>query len=351
MAKVQSLTAARMMLIESNAIVAGTVNTSGNLILTTMGGTSFNAGYVKGADANVTQSTESVIGITRYASNSEAVAGTSSSAATTPASVQAAITDRLTIYSTKSETQGVVDQMGRQFIFRFLFDRVNNLDQNLSFYRSYFESFDAKTLEIHLFGGGGGGGGAYPTATGQNSIGGGGGGGGYVCYLETVANLPTTITYRVGSGGGSSASSNGANGGNTSFNGVIAHGGGGGKFRAATGVFSAAAGGIGGTTTLPSGIEVQGQESNRLIWQSKGNDGLNGAGQGALGFGGNGGASYYGAGAGRGGTVLTTGSRSSGDNGTGYGSGGGGAAVAQSAATGIAGANGSSGAIMIDLYR
>lgn len=351
MAKVQSLTAERMMLIESNAIVSGTVNTSGNLILTTKGGASFNAGYVKGADANVTQSTESVIGITRYASDSEAVAGTSRSAATTPASVKAAITDRLTIYSTKSDTQGVVDRMGRQFIFRFLFDRVNNLDRTLTFYRSYFQSFDAKTLEIHLFGGGGGGGGGYKPVSGQNSIGGGGAGGGYVCYLETVANLPAFISYQVGSGGGSNDSGNGVKGGDTSFNGVIAHGGGGGSSRASTGTFSAAAGGIGGTTTLPSGIEVQGNASNRLIWRSDGNDGINGYGQGALGSGGNGGASYYGAGGGRGGTVLSTGGRSAGIDGTGYGSGGGGAAVAQSAVSGIAGANGSSGAIMIDLYR
>lgn len=351
MAKVQSLTAERMMLIESNAIVAGTVNTSGNLILTTKGGASFNAGYVKGADANVTQSTESVIGITRYASDSEAVAGTSRSAATTPASVKAAITDRLTIYSTKSDTQGVVDRMGRQFIFRFLFNRVDNLDLNLGFYRSYFEAFNAKTLEIHLFGAGGGGGGAYPTASGQSSSGGGGGGGGYICYLETVANLPSLIGYRIGSGGGSNASGNGVNGGNTTFNGVTANGGGGGRTRGATNLFTAAAGGAGGSTTLPSGIEVQGDASNRLIWRSDGNDGTNGCGQGPFCFGGNGGPSYYGAGGGRGGTVLSGGARHGGAPGSGYGSGGGGASVAQNATSGIAGSNGSNGAIMIDLYR
>lgn len=84
MAEVTGLTAGRMMAIEASSIVAGEIDETGHLILTTYGGTEIDAGYALVA---VPDASTSVKGVVELATEAETEAHSSSSRAVTPASL------------------------------------------------------------------------------------------------------------------------------------------------------------------------------------------------------------------------------------------------------------------------
>lgn len=81
MATVTGLTAARMLEIEDASVVAGVVNGSGHLILTTHGGDDIDAGYVLG---DAVPATTTVAGIAELATRSETLAMSDSTRTVTP---------------------------------------------------------------------------------------------------------------------------------------------------------------------------------------------------------------------------------------------------------------------------
>jgi hypothetical protein len=87
MGTVLGLTAARTLEIEAASVVSGVVNSSGDLILTTHGGTDIDAGHVRASNYDV--SSETAPGIIQIATTAETLTGTNALKAVTPADLTA----------------------------------------------------------------------------------------------------------------------------------------------------------------------------------------------------------------------------------------------------------------------
>lgn len=93
MATVESLTKARMLAIEAASVVSGLINGSGHLILSKFDGSEIDAGYMI---ASVPDASTTVKGIVELATAAEALTGTDTTRAVTPASMVGSIsTDKL----------------------------------------------------------------------------------------------------------------------------------------------------------------------------------------------------------------------------------------------------------------
>jgi hypothetical protein len=203
-------------------------------------------------------------------------------------------------------------------------------------------------LAISTGGGGGGGGADTGGASADVGVGGGGGAGGTCIEIFSAATIGVSQTVTIGSAGTAGSATNGTNGGaggNTTFGALhTATGGALGTGSGASGADSQAiAGGLGGVPT--------GGLAN--ITGGAGDYGLGGSGDGTvdvtMGFGGKGGASFWGGG-GRSvaaaTNTLTTDANIAGGAGLAYGSGGSGA-VSLNSTTGAAGGIGMSGYCLV----
>lgn len=201
---------------------------------------------------------------------------------------------------------------------------------------SYTPSLGTKKITVYVVGGGGGGGGTYTTNSTQVSIGAGGGAGGLSVSSLLVSNLTLPIQITIGSAGtaGGIASAGGA-GGTTSFGGLLsATGGSGGD----TGRLLSSS----STSITFSGGGGSGSGGN--IYNAWGGSGMRGfATPGGL-ESGEGGASYFTAGAG----PITAAVSTAGGSGT-LGSGGSGGFTPVGSSERIGGAGGS-GAVLILEY-
>jgi hypothetical protein len=205
---------------------------------------------------------------------------------------------------------------------------------NGSFTKASFPGIQA--VFVRLVGGGGGSGGVGATAAGQCACAGGGGGGGYAerFILASALGASETVTIGVGGAGGAAGANNGVDGGTTSF-GAIMQGFGGNKGFgvASSGVTNSSNGGDGGAGNNGD-VNVQGGAGTNGSWV---------AGGSPTGWG-YGGASQFA------GTQRTTvNSANAGRPGIGFGGGASGALnypsqVAQ------AGAAGSNGIVIVDVY-
>jgi hypothetical protein len=88
MATVTGLTADRMLAIEAESVVGGSINDVGHLILTRHDGTTIDAGSVIGT---LVAATTSVAGIAQLATNTEATTGTNTTKTITPAALAAVV--------------------------------------------------------------------------------------------------------------------------------------------------------------------------------------------------------------------------------------------------------------------
>jgi hypothetical protein len=311
MATVDGLTATAMAAIRDNAIVGGTVDAFGHLILTRHNGTTFDAGAVFGG---VPDATSAIKGIVELATNAETLTGTDSTRAVTPA--------------------GMASVNGIGLGYRLV--QTIKVTVSTTFTKSSYPNLRA--ARIRSVGGGGGGGGGAATSSTQHTQGGGGGGGGYAEKWLLDADIPgTAITLTIGAAGVGSSGANGSSGGTTSFGTLCqASGGAGGQASTPSGLLVAGIGGVGGVGTIGDVL-------------ASGSPGHMGLGNATLAIGGPGGSSIFGGGAI--GMYDGTGAASFAGNNApaGYGGGGGGAAVNANAVA-RAGGSGTPGLILVDIY-
>lgn len=305
MATVTGLTAARMAEIEDASVVEGVVNSMGNLILTTKGGTEIDAGSVNPIPATV-----DVLGSVMLADNAEAIAGTATDRVITPANLAA--------------LPGYKYQQTVKYTSSGSFLKVNYPG--------------VKAIRVRVQGGGGAGGSAQPASVNNHSKGAGGGGGGYAEKLILVDALAATETVTVGAGAlGTTAIGAGNTGGTSSF-----------------GSHVSATGGLGGNTATNQALYVcaiggDGGIGTNGDLNVRGGAGGTGTGYATVGTGGTGGSSVLGGGA-AGTYTGSSGGTLPGLTGGVYGGGGGGAMQVQSTTTTAAGGSGAQGIVLVEVY-
>jgi hypothetical protein len=254
-----------------------------------------------------------VAGITEYSTDAEAITGTSTTTAMTPASTKAALNDASNGYRLKEVVEYVAGG---------------------TFTKASYPGLRA--VRVRLVGGGGAGGGSSAPAAGNHSKGGGGGGGGYAESFILAASLGTSETITIGAGGTGVSGANGNDGGASSFGTLVAaNGGEGGNFAAASTIATSAVGLLGGLGTAGDILVAGGA-------------GAHGTGNATLGTGGAGGSSALGGG----GRSVYTGAGSgstTGIAGQQYGGGGGGSASNASGAARLGGA-GAAGIVIVEVY-
>ncbi|WP_416425574.1 hypothetical protein RAM80_07405 [Pseudomonas sp. App30] len=190
-------------------------------------------------------------------------------------------------------------------------------------------------VRVTVIGGGAAGGTAGATTSGTVAGAGGGGAGGVAQSLLPIGSLSGT-TATIGSAGAPSSSTAGGAGGATTFAGLTANGGTGG---ALVGPLAPPQGGLGGSGGTASGGNV---------FNMRGGNGMHGAASGTgYVLSGSGGSNPFGGGGP--GNLLSTATSVAGTVGLGYGAGGGGGA-SNSGAVLAAGANGTTGAVIIEEY-
>lgn len=202
---------------------------------------------------------------------------------------------------------------------------------------SYTATTGTAKIRVRQVGGGGAGGGTLSTSSVQIASGNGGNGG---TYGDTgIMAVPTSnVVVTVGSAGVAVAGGNGGNGGTTSFGAyLISPGGGGGGAGSAGGAGSLASDNISNLVSTGTNVSISlpGDKGTGAFNISVQSNGIKSGG---------GGASQFGIGGGGiNGTVSPR-------TGVGYGAGGGGNAAGPGAASSIAGANGTSGIVIVEEY-
>lgn len=270
MASVTSFTAARMKVIEDTTVVGGSI--SGNdLVLTTREGSNITAGNVRGPkgdkgdagsvmsvngdsgpDVVIPSGSDTAAGLVELATAAEALAGTDTTRAVTPAGLSnktASVTQRgIVRLATAAEAIAGTDvsiavtpsALAQALPGYRLLNRLI-LTSSTTFTKASYPGL--KALKVIAIGGGGGGGGAESTATTSVSIGGSGGGGGYAeSFITNIDSLASSVSVTVGAGGtaGTIASPTSGNGGASSFGALVVAGGG--------------TGGIGGISNPINGV-------------------------------------------------------------------------------------------------
>jgi hypothetical protein len=200
-----------------------------------------------------------------------------------------------------------------------------------------------RAIKVCVQGAGGGGGGAKPTTGNQQSVGDGGGGGAYgEAFITDIAGLASSVTVTVGAGGtAGTTSANGGAGGSSSFGTYSAGGGGGGTTYNATGAnFVIQYGGTGSNVSSNLVNVIPGSYGQAAICVSFTALTFQGGSKG-----GDGGASFLGAGG-------VAGNAAAGGVSAGIRGGGGGArnAGADNPSSGGNGAAGGAGVVMLELY-
>ena len=310
MALVSGISAERMEAYMNENVTSGVINEVGNLILSTRGGGQIDAGS---AIPVVPLASDIQAGRVELADDTEALAGTDTTKAITPANLAARIA-ALTGYR---------------------FQQTVRYTSSSIFTKGSFP--EGKAVRVRVQGGGAAGGPAGTASAGNHSTAGGGGGGGYAEKFILFSALAATETVTVGAGGaGSTAASNGASGGTSSFGAhCVATGGSGGAFSNNVSLYVSAPGGDGGIGTA----------GDILV---KGAGGGNGTGYSTLASAGHGGSGHFGGGA----MAPTTGASTglAGNAGGNYGGGGSGAMTNQNFATSSAGGSGAPGIVLVDVY-
>lgn len=201
---------------------------------------------------------------------------------------------------------------------------------------------------IEVVGGGGGGGAAGSIAVaGSSACGGGGGAGGYSRGIFSAATIGVSKAVTIGAGGagGVAGVGDGASGGTTSVGVLLQATGGGGAFHGAgvvifCSVFGGSGGvGSGGSVNMngqPGGASFSGNTQTAVLAASSPNP---------SGHGGQGGSSYFGAGARS--PAINTAGNTVGTNAPGFGGGGSGAVSIGNASGNAAGGNGAAGIVVI----
>lgn len=311
MAIITGITAERMQAYMDENVTSGVINEVGNLILSTRGGGQIDAGS---AIPVVPLASDIQAGRVELADDTEALAGTDTTKAITPANLAARIA-ALTGYR---------------------FQQTIKYTSSSIFTKGSFP--ECKAVRVRVQAGGASGGCAATAATGNNSKGAGGGGGGYAEKFILASALAATETVTVGAGGAPTTTVGAGNtGGTSSF-----------------GTHCVATGGIGGQTATNQSLMVNaiggeggiGTVGDILI---KGGSGGHGVGYATLGTGGQGGNSFMGGGA-IGTTTPSGGGNLAGNTGGNYGGGGGGA-MANAGFTGTAASGaGAPGIVLVDVY-
>lgn len=257
--------------------------------------------------------TSSAAGLTEYSTDAEAIAGTATDRAMTPASTKAVLNDESNGYRLKD---------------------VVEFTANGTFSKASYPGLRA--VRVRVVGGGGAGGGAAAPSGTQHSAGSGGGGGGYAEAFLLAASLGSSETVTVGAGGTGVSAGTGNSGGSSSFGSlVVATGGGGGATAAVSNLSTSAAAGAGGAGTTGDILTT-------------GAGGAMAGGNATLGIGGSGGASALGGG-GAGGYTPAGSSGATGTAGGNYGGGGGGSSANASASARSGGA-GAGGVVIVEVY-
>lgn len=204
---------------------------------------------------------------------------------------------------------------------------------NGTFTKGSYSGFRA--LRVRGIGGGGQCGGIALTGVGQGNEGGAGGGAGYAESFLTDASVPSSVAVTIGAGGSSGAAgANGQDGGTTTFGALLSiTGGGGGIAMAATSGNLVAGGGVSGAGAGGNLVNLTG---------SPGMSGVCVAGF-AIRQNSGGAAPFFG------GNAISSAMSSNGQGGLNFGSGGGGTRNGASQAA-RAGAAGSAGLIVVDVF-
>jgi len=252
-----------------------------------------------------------VRGLVKLATNADALTGTDTVRAVTPAGLKGAMNDASSGYRLA---------------------RVLYFTSGATFSKATYPWLRA--MRVKAQGGGGAGGGAGATG-GNYSVGSGGGGGGFAeSFITDIAGLASSVTVTVGAGGSAVSGGTGGTGGTSSFGAlVVAAGGTGGIVKPASAYAPYISGGAGGVATAGD-------------FRQKGGGGGTGAGYSDLGSSGAGGSAQLGGGArgvGQGSGTL------SGEAGGTYGGGGGGAYNSATQSAAIGGAGGA-GIVVVELY-
>jgi hypothetical protein len=259
--------------------------------------------------------TTSAAGLTEYATNAEAIAGSATDLSMTPAAAKAALNDASNGYRLRE---------------------VLEYTASGSFVKANYPW--ARAIRVRVIGGGGGGGGSAAASGGNQSFGqGGGGGGGAESFITDIAGLAASTTVTVGAGGSGVSGSGGGTGGTSSFGSlVVATGGAGGSVKPNNNYTAYVPGGDGGTGTAGD-------------IQLNGGGGGSGTGDTAsLCAGGAGGSSPMGGGGGANGTGAGAGG-TTGKAGGKYGGGGGGAST-NGGGSARAGGAGGAGIVIVEVY-
>lgn len=200
---------------------------------------------------------------------------------------------------------------------------------------TYTPTTGATTARITVIGGGAAGGTAGATTSGTVAGAGGGGAGGVGQSTVSVSSISGT-TATIGSAGAPSSSTAGGAGGATTFGGITASGGTGGALVGPLAPPQGGLGGSGGTTTGGN------------VFNMRGGNGMHGQSSStAYVLSGSGGSNPYGGGGP--GNLLSVAAAAAGSIGQGFGAGGGGGA-SNSGAVLASGANGTTGAVIIEEF-
>lgn len=260
--------------------------------------------------------TQTIKGLLEIATNGEVQIGTDAVRAVTPAGLASVV--------------GI--GTGYRFVQRVVFTSSG------TFSKASYPGLRA--IRVLAIGGGGSGAGAGGASGGMNSYGTGGGSGAYAeSFITDIVGLAASVSVTVGAGGNASAAGaiDGSDGSASSFGALVAAGGGGKGFtKPNSSLGGYVQGGTGGTAT--AGDIQQG-----------GTPGGNGNGRDTLAQAGNGGSSIFGGG----GQGPATGAGSgaiNGYSGTAFGAGGSGATVNSGGTARPSGA-GSSGVVIVEIYR
>jgi len=201
---------------------------------------------------------------------------------------------------------------------------------------TYTPTSGMKYADVEIIGGGGGGGGSGATAAGTASGGAGGAGGGYSRKMISAATIGVSQTVTIG-GAGTAGTAGGASGGNGGTGGT-----------SSLGALISATGGSGGTggavsaNIAPTAVHVVGGVGSGGDFNVYGSIGEGGFSFQTMGYGGNGGDTFYGSGGAVSGSNPGNASRS-------YGAGGG-AGSGGNGSGGNVGTVGTSGIIVITEY-
>jgi hypothetical protein len=198
---------------------------------------------------------------------------------------------------------------------------------------TYVPTANCTHIKVKVWGAGGGGGGVAGAASNAGAAGGGGSG----AYSESIINSPSGggYSYSIGTGGagGTAGANTGTTGGSTTFGGITAAGGAGGVGSTAGLSAAVVQGGLGGTATGGTSLNLNGGKGGLGVTLSS-----------SLAFSGSGGAAPMGGGNN---TQRISGSVV-GD--TGYSPGGGGSGAVSNNSNSRAGGDGADGLIIIEEY-